>query len=717
MPRMPGRPRTLLALVAAALAYPASASAATLTVDPAAAPGCAAGVCKTIGAANAAAADGDTISIKASKTPYVEAPIVVTKRNLVFEAQPGGAIVTSTGAAGSLVFRLGDGTGTTGEGAVLRNLVVSAQENGGSAVRVSAKGVTIESSFVARSAATTQDAAALLVDDAVTGTTTVRSSFVVNAPAGAAGQSAPALQGGAASSLALLDTVVVAGPANGPGLALAGNDRTENDDTKPVANRVVRSTVLAGQVDAAAIALTSASGSSVDKALTVDSSILSGGQNGTGLAVASQEDGLPLLSTSTSGDLAVSLVHTTIAGNAKAITATAAADGPALPAAAPAGSIAVTVSRSILEGTVTGANTDSVPLATAGNTVTIGVTGSDATVTPSDSSGTTITASGNQDSPAAALFADAANENFRLRVGSPAIDQAGAQLAGASETDVDGEPRVTGAAADLGADEFLNKLPVPAIATAKDTYAVNEVVTFDGSKSIDPEQAAGGGIARYVWSFGDGSAAVETATPSVQHAYKAPGRYTARLGIADAQGGVSATVASVTITVTEAGAAPDGTAPKVVVLSPKRGGVVRLYTVRTRTVKRKDGTTVRRRVRTRRTVRFSGTVSDASGVAGVQVALRRVRLAKTRTTTPRARAAQSARCTFLDLRTSAFKVLPCAKPRFANVAVKDGIWGYKLKAAAFPRLRAGDYELIVKATDRTGTTSTPVRVAFRIRIS
>jgi len=58
----------------------------------------------------------------------------------------------------------------------------------------------------------------------------------------------------------------------------------------------------------------------------------------------------------------------------------------------------------------------------------------------------------------AALFVNAATRNFRLRRGSPALDR-GQITPGDSQTDVDGQPRTLGRASDLGADELDTVAP------------------------------------------------------------------------------------------------------------------------------------------------------------------------------------------------------------------------------------------------------------------
>lgn len=695
---MSGRVSLLLTVAGAALAVPATASAATFTVDATAPAGCAGNVCKTVAAANAAVADGDTISIKASRTPYVEEPIVVTKKDVTIEGQPGGAILTSSSTTpGAVVLRLGNGSGGTGDGTKLKNLFLSGQADSGPVLRVSAVGTSAETSFFARAAAATQDTPAVLIDDAVTGTTTVKGSFVINSPTGATGQEAAALKGGAASSLVLEDTLVISGAQQGPGVELTGAAA----DTP---NRIVRSTAYGNAAGADGLLISSTATSAVDKTVQVDSSIFSGGSTAAGVNV-TVASGLA----ATAGDIDVTLNHVTIAGSAKGISV----DAQAIALGSSVGNVDVKVDRSIVKGSITGEAAPTV-LLLVGPSVAIDVTNSDAAATASTTGNTTITATGNENNTPDALFADPGKEDFHLRVGSPAIDKAGAQVAGESDKDLDGEPRVGGAASDRGADEYYNKPPVPAISVAKTDYAVNEPVTFDGTKSVDPEALSGGGIKSYAWDFGDGSPRVSTATPTVQHAYAAAGSYTTRLVVVDQQDAISTTLASVVVNVGGAGAGSDGAPPTVTVASPKAKATLKLYTVRTTTVKRKGRKALKRTTRKIRKITFSGKAQDSSGIGGVQIAIRRVKLAATK----KASTSQSSRCTFFDIKANAFKVLSCAKPRYTNIAVKDdGSWAYRLKSAAYPKLKAGSYELLVRATDKTGTISAPLRVAFTFKVS
>jgi PKD repeat protein len=68
--------------------------------------------------------------------------------------------------------------------------------------------------------------------------------------------------------------------------------------------------------------------------------------------------------------------------------------------------------------------------------------------------------------------------------------------------------------ADAGLDQLTNP---------------NEIVTFDGAGSIDPD----GNVTEYLWDFGDGATATGA---NVEHAFEAPGTYTVTLTVLDNSG-------------------------------------------------------------------------------------------------------------------------------------------------------------------------------------
>jgi mono/diheme cytochrome c family protein len=63
------------------------------------------------------------------------------------------------------------------------------------------------------------------------------------------------------------------------------------------------------------------------------------------------------------------------------------------------------------------------------------------------------------------------------------------------------------------------------------TGTEGQPVTFDGSQSSHTSA-----IVRYIWDFGDGTAAVESAVPTISHTYTQAGAYTLTLAVQDAAG-------------------------------------------------------------------------------------------------------------------------------------------------------------------------------------
>jgi hypothetical protein len=686
----------VIAVFAVVLAAPAAASAATITVDPAAAAGCAANVCNTIAAANGAAVDGDTISIK--NGTYTEVPIVVTKHNLIFTAQtPGAVTVTSSSTtAGADVFTLGNNTATNGDGTTLKGLVVNVQANGGHAVLVQAKGTTVDSCSLIRQGTNDQDTAAYEVGDAVVGSNTVKATIVLNNPTAQLPHTSPALAGGDASSLVLTDDFIASGLSQGDAIAFTGNATGGS-------NTLTRVAALAFSSGGNAVSILSAGTSAVAKELKIDTSILSGGVMGAGLLTKSES--AAMIGTTTAGDIHASLVHATLGGSGLGVVVDADAQGNLL-SFAPRGSIAVEVDRSILHGSSTVRNNDGLlsPIVLPANTASLAITQSDTPQVASSDTGSTVTVANSTNTPDALLFRNVATKNLHLRADAPVINKGGPQVAGESTTDIDGQPRVNGPASDLGADEFVNLPPTAALAVSNAKPRQNEQVTFDATKSSDPEAGFGGKIAEYHWDFGDGQTAT-TNTATVQHAYANVGAVSAKLVVVDNFGAASAATAPVALTVS------DGTPPKVTIATPKKNQKLKLFSSLVKKTKAKDGTVKRTTVLKRRTLRFFGTASDDKGVAGVEVALRRVSVTKTAKKKKATPAAKAAVCIFFDGK-RAFVRRSCSAPPFYKAGFASGAWSSPLKSTV--KLRAGVYELLVRATDTNGNVSAPVTVRFKL---
>jgi hypothetical protein len=589
----------LLATAIALLLAPSAASAATTyTVAPG----------STITAALAQAGDGDTIHVRAGS--YAEEPMTV-EHAVRIEGEPGTTVTTATGDPAKPVFKV------THDGVTITGLTAISAPGGGDVILSQAKDLILDAVVLTRTSGPADTPVVEIDATPASGTTTISRSLVVNAT-GATGHTSPAVLGGPSNSLDLSDSLVISGAGEGPALTLAGGDTP--------ANRIVRSTILT--ITAGSDAVQARSTTAGSKQLLIDSSALSGGTNGASLSV-STSNAVPAAAV---GDIAVSAVHATIAGAATAIAADAAANG----GLSPVGSIAVTADRSIVRGTTTTATCTGCPLAP--NTATVATTGSDTS--------------------AADVFVSAATKNFRLRADAPDIDKAGGAVAGESDRDFEGQPRVVGAASDLGADEFVNQAPVARLATPPSTRQPDPV-TFDASASSDPEGAWGGGIAGYHFDFGDGASA-DSPTATATHTYARPGAYSATVTVTDLQGLASAPGAPVAVQIT------DGVAPTARITSPRNRARLRL---RTKSHKLAP-------------IRFSGSAADDTAVAAVTLTL-----------------------------TQLGKHKP--KPRTFRVSVRQGIWTYKLKRSI--KLRKGSYELRATAVDAAGNLSKVAKVRFTLK--
>jgi PKD repeat protein len=98
-----------------------------------------------------------------------------------------------------------------------------------------------------------------------------------------------------------------------------------------------------------------------------------------------------------------------------------------------------------------------------------------------------------------------------------------------------------------------NDAPTAVIAATPTSGAVPLAVSFDGSRSSDPDP--GDSIRTYRWSFGDG-ASQDTTAPTVSHTYSTAGAVTATLRVLDQFGAISAPA---TIRIVAGGAPPSVT--------------------------------------------------------------------------------------------------------------------------------------------------------------
>ena len=469
----------------------------------------------------------------------------------------------------------------------------------------------------------------------------------------------PAVGVSGTAGVAVRDAFLIS--AGGAGMAISSG----------TGNEITRSTIVAGAADGRAVDVQA---STAPVGLVLSSSILSGGGSGSGLSV---RTGVGVLVPGSSGAASVTARHVTIAGSANAIVLDS-SDAGALALGQPVGSIAAAVTDSIVLGATPRTNNAGLAPLIPANAASLAFTRTD------------------QTTPADQLFVSAGRRNLHLRADAPAIDK-GQITPGDSATDVDGHPRETGAASDLGADEFVNTPPTAVVAVKTPTPRSNRPVSLDASASSDREAGFGGGIVQYQWTFGDGTTE-STTTPTVSHTYKREGSVAVQLVVVDRQGASSApATASVKIT--------DGSPPAVVISKPRRNQTIRLETTTSRTVTR-DG--ARRRVTTRKRARigFAGTARDPSGVTVVFVTLERLFAAKR--TSARSGAATTKRCTWLDPKRGLVR-RRCDKPVLIRVRVRSGRWAYNV--ATRVKLGAGRYRVSAYGTDGAGAfgNSAPTR--------
>ena len=452
------------------------------------------------------------------------------------------------------------------------------------------------------------------------GTPSVLQKLLVAAPAGAAVAASGA-------GVAVRDAVLLS--AAGPGMSITGG----------TANALTRSSVLAAAGGATAVDIAVGSG---DVGLRIDSSIVSGGASGIGLAV---KTGVGTLLSA--GSASITAHHVTIAGAGTAVSLDSSATTGLLSAD---GNIAMTATDSIIQGaTPTKSNAGLLGPILPPNTATLTLTRTD------------------QTTAADALFVNPARRNYHLRADAPVIDK-GRPTAGGSETDVDGQPRTAGAASDLGADEFGNTAPTAAVAVKTPTPRASIPVTFDGSGSVDREAGLGGGIVEYRWTFGDGTSQT-TAGPTVEHIYRAPGAVVAQLVVVDRQGAASEPVT------TPVKLVPGG-APAVVITKPKHRSTLALLARKRKGAKR----------RARATITFIGTAQAVAGVKRVLLTIQKV------TTTKKT-------CTWLDKAQGLVRA-PCAQPVFVGAKLRSGKWTYTVARSI--KLVRGRYRLSAYGTDSGG---------------
>ncbi|MFL5845536.1 MAG: PKD domain-containing protein [Solirubrobacteraceae bacterium] len=439
----------------------------------------------------------------------------------------------------------------------------------------------------------------------------------------------PAIAGGSAG-LTVKDLTALSG--KGDAIAFGGGT-----------NALLRSTVASLLATGTAVTANSATGTPA-LTLNVDSSVLVGKQS-LGSTYATP--------TALGAGVTVAARHVTAIGAVVADSSGAPTLG--------ASPIAITFTDSIIRG----ARTATTGTGTVGATITT-TTRNDVKDTAAD---------------AASLFVRPAGFNYHLRADASSVIDKGSITSGESETDVDGNPRTSGAASDLGADEFVNRVPTASLAAPSGAVRQGIPATFNASKSSDPEALVGGGIAKYHWDFGDGSA-TDTTTATTTHAFAERKAYSVTVTVTDKQGAASSASAPVTFTVI------DGTPPAVTISQPGAKQRLNLY-------KTKKGKKTKKRAK----VTFFGDASDDTGLTGVYLALRPV-------------ASSNGSCKWFNGKTKLTSAA-CTAPVLLTAKLSGTTWRYTLPLKA--KLASGPYLLTVVAVDASGLASPVKTSTFRFR--
>jgi len=154
--------------------------------------------------------------------------------------------------------------------------------------------------------------------------------------------------------------------------------------------------------------------------------------------------------------------------------------------------------------------------------------------------------------------------DYRLLPGSPCIDAGDSAVGGLPDTDADGNPRIVGAAVDIGAYEFQNREPLADAGPAQTVNATSPdgaMVTLDGTGSTDPDDDE----LTYDWDVPEGITLDDPTSPTPSGLFPI-GETVVVLTVDDGNGGVDTD--EVTITVANVPPVADASATVAEVISP-----------------------------------------------------------------------------------------------------------------------------------------------------
>jgi PKD repeat protein len=105
--------------------------------------------------------------------------------------------------------------------------------------------------------------------------------------------------------------------------------------------------------------------------------------------------------------------------------------------------------------------------------------------------------------------------------------------------------------------DSMNRSPVASVVVSNTTVSIGQVVSFDGSQSIEPD----GDALTFAWDFGDGKATNISNKSNVDYVYSSPGVFNVKFTVTDTKDQFDQSTISISV----------GAPPKATMLSPQAG--------------------------------------------------------------------------------------------------------------------------------------------------